>query len=564
MKFKKWIAIGLILLSTIVYGDSTGYKVDNTGRVWSYDLITKGPWVDVRAFLAVGDSNGTTGNGTDDKTAIQNAFNSLTNGGILYLPGNKIFRVSDTIHYLGSGPLIITGGGTLYFDTAAFTGYDSYTAGLVIEADLTNGTGNMSGTNTLNRTGRIGDRLTIRDVKFLSNGSRTGAFSTAHHCIQLICFDEVTIENCRIEGFNGAAFEQYGTDRVKIIGNTFKNIRQNGVGGAGCGSMLISNNHFVDVGEPVQVNGVYTEICNNIMTGVGGASVTGGAISGIHVGTSSFNELVTCSIHNNLIQLNPTYDAVQSSGIKVANEGSYTTDSYIDYISIKNNTIKGGFTTAIYVGTPPAPNGSIVIAENMIVRSSTVATQNAIKVSYETNGYGGNEWTEIYNNEIIHLDGNDHVSIDVSGAGLTAAPRTKVIGNKITTVATLASEAVSTSLIGGIIYVPFAQPGKCLASNNYKNGSRIEKIYTLANDATPSVLDGNLFLTGGTTTIRNFGDGVEAKIITIIAEHTLTITDGTNIFLSGSTNWTMNATDTLTLIQKADGKWYEISRSDKK
>ena len=41
-----------------------------------------------------------------------------------------------------------------------------------------------------------------------------------------------------------------------------------------------------------------------------------------------------------------------------------------------------------------------------------------------------------------------------------------------------------------------------------------------------------------------------------------TITDGTNIFLNGSANFNMVITDTLTLIQKADGKWYEISRSD--
>ncbi len=87
-------------------------------------------------------------------------------------------------------------------------------------------------------------------------------------------------------------------------------------------------------------------------------------------------------------------------------------------------------------------------------------------------------------------------------------------------------------------------------------------IYTLANDATPSVAAGNKFLTGGTTTITDFDDGVEGQEIIVIAEHSLDITDGTNIFLSGSTTWTMTATDTLSLICKADNKWYEIARSD--
>ena len=93
-------------------------------------------------------------------------------------------------------------------------------------------------------------------------------------------------------------------------------------------------------------------------------------------------------------------------------------------------------------------------------------------------------------------------------------------------------------------------------------GRVTRQIETLANDATPSVNGGSLFLSGGTTTITDFDDGATGQIITLIAAHTLTITDGTNIYLNGSANFTMNATDTLTLICKADNKWYEISRSD--
>jgi len=87
-------------------------------------------------------------------------------------------------------------------------------------------------------------------------------------------------------------------------------------------------------------------------------------------------------------------------------------------------------------------------------------------------------------------------------------------------------------------------------------------IRTLTDDATPSVENGRLFLTGGTTTITDFDDGIEGQIITVIAEHAITITDGTNIFLNGSANFVMAATDTLTLVCKADSKWYEIGRSD--
>ena len=84
---------------------------------------------------------------------------------------------------------------------------------------------------------------------------------------------------------------------------------------------------------------------------------------------------------------------------------------------------------------------------------------------------------------------------------------------------------------------------------------------TLANEATPTVEGGSKFLTGGTTTITDFDDGVTGQIIIIVSEHAITITDGTNIFLSASGNFVMKATDTLTLICKADGKWYELCRS---
>lgn len=85
---------------------------------------------------------------------------------------------------------------------------------------------------------------------------------------------------------------------------------------------------------------------------------------------------------------------------------------------------------------------------------------------------------------------------------------------------------------------------------------------TLADDATPSIKGFKNWITGGTTTITDFDDGFTGQQIRIFAEHSLTITDGTNIFLNGSSNFTMTDTDVLVLIQKSDGLWYEMSRGD--
>lgn len=85
---------------------------------------------------------------------------------------------------------------------------------------------------------------------------------------------------------------------------------------------------------------------------------------------------------------------------------------------------------------------------------------------------------------------------------------------------------------------------------------------TLADDATPTVAGVKYCLTGGTTTITDLDDGVTGQVVTIMADHSVTITDGTNLYLNSSGNFVMGASDTLTLICRADNKWYEIARSN--
>jgi len=81
-------------------------------------------------------------------------------------------------------------------------------------------------------------------------------------------------------------------------------------------------------------------------------------------------------------------------------------------------------------------------------------------------------------------------------------------------------------------------------------------------DATPSVAGLTVLRSDGTTTITDFDDGDTGQVFTFLAESSITITDGTNIFLNGSANFAMTDTDTLTLIQKSNGNWYELSRGD--
>ncbi len=90
-------------------------------------------------------------------------------------------------------------------------------------------------------------------------------------------------------------------------------------------------------------------------------------------------------------------------------------------------------------------------------------------------------------------------------------------------------------------------------------------IPALANSATPSIINhlpGRVYRTGGTTTITDIVFGYPGLEITIIAEHNVAITNGTNIFLRGSVNFNMKVGAALSLVQKNDGKWYETGRLD--
>jgi len=56
------------------------HDISTTGSVTTTDLITKSPWVDVRAHGATGDGS------TDDTTAIQAAITACASGGVVYFP----------------------------------------------------------------------------------------------------------------------------------------------------------------------------------------------------------------------------------------------------------------------------------------------------------------------------------------------------------------------------------------------------------------------------------------------------------------------------------------------
>ena len=96
---------------------------------------------------------------------------------------------------------------------------------------------------------------------------------------------------------------------------------------------------------------------------------------------------------------------------------------------------------------------------------------------------------------------------------------------------------------------------------------RASDIRTLADEATPSVSTGNLFVTGGTTNITDFDDGVTGQIINVLCLHTLdfdtTTAQDADHNLDGSSADLNGETGDILMWLCVDGtKWQLISYID--
>ena len=121
-------------------------------------------------------------------------------------------------------------------------------------------------------------------------------------------------------------------------------------------------------------------------------------------------------------------------------------------------------------------------------------------------------------------------------------------------------ERFSASATGNI--VNFSRETGTVLSAVGPGGTYINRVSTLGNDATPSVVNGNLFITGRTITITDFDSGVVGQVIHILSAHAITITNNAAIILDGGADFVMADGDTLTLAMFNDQVWNEVARVD--
>jgi hypothetical protein len=358
---------------------SGGYLIGGNGGTAGSCLTSDGTAYDtagvcesglnVLNFGAKCDSNGTTGNGTNDRAAIQALLATLspTLGAKVIIPAGHICRIASTdttvnTDYLSAAVsnLEVTGGGKLFFDPVLVSGHPTF--GTAISGIYAAGLQIYSPGCTLSSVSDPRDITTGRAVTTLISNINLHDFSIAsvgsynslvwnsaaepttniplnNNGIAIWCADNVQVHHLNISNFYTDAIEPWGVVGATIEGNLLTDVGFNGLGAGWISDFEISNNTMVGVGQGFEVDALRTSFTGNVVSNfaMNGIWAVGGPSSGTNVSTTfSGNTL--------------TKDAAApagSVGIKVACNGA--TSTCIDVANVGVNTIYGALGAGVYV-----------------------------------------------------------------------------------------------------------------------------------------------------------------------------------------------------------------------
>lgn len=403
----------------------------------------------------------------------------------------------DVVEALGGGVVWLPAG--TYKTTATLTLYDGVR--LLGAGNSYNGTGGSTGKGTVLKVTGNAPGITINGATGygfeIANMHILGDGDASQDGIYLVKSNSSVPRSSYIHDIS---IESVGRDGIRFDGFSYITCERVHVVSAGAHGF-----YTLDVTtNPVQEYLYFRDCSANSCTGNGFNFTSGGLIN-----------LYACD------------SAKNAKGLVISGD---TYQIYTTHLSLSQNTSQG-----IEISADTGNIGRFSFRDTFIYMVGTSASEKAI-YTHRTSTYTvGN----------IHFD-----NVDITKDGATS-PTTAI---DIDTSFDDSSLTKIRNASGGAVSVPTDK--NFIYEDVIKSG-----IEALADDATPTVQGAKKVKTGGTTTITDFDDGYTGQVIILVSEHAITITDGTNIFLNGSTNWTMAATDTLTLICKSDNLWYEIGRS---
>jgi hypothetical protein len=563
---------------------------------------------------------GATGDGvTDDTAAFASAFAAAAGGAVLIAPGSyKLttwtgFTQTADLRVVGSGQGVVTitgpGGAVNFITTDEF---NVHLEGLTLTAF-------QYGVFIDNRTDAL-DYVRIHDVGFTA-GDRlvTDAGSSLVQDLTEFRVTDClvsTVENAIKVRAPNIGFAYVNQNRIDgCSGDAGIAIGDNDVSGVRS-YIIVTENIVTDVevnsgeahgiivyGERVLIDGNVVENIDNAGSGTGAEGI--------------YTKALHATITNNLLRdAGLTEGAITIKGEAGTTGGNLRVcDNYVffsedpgfetvgiwldalDNLDISRNTIIGAYNGIKVNGgqdnvtvcdnrfkdiisrrcislSTSADGSNFVISGNVgrNVGTGSSASSEGILVTVAT----GITLTslQIANNQFHDLNASvstqrDAIIIDVDGT----LNRVQVIGNRaedchqllnVTGDGTIAGLVVVANDGLGCSATTIIEVSGDLTVTDYTtahNAGFVPAATTLADDATPSVADGEWFVTGGTTTITDFDDGVVGQTIEVLSAHAVTITHGaTTILLKGEIDFVMAAGDTLTLTMFEDGKWQEVGR----
>jgi len=562
--------------------DADGYKISNLA-----DLITEGPWADVRAFGA--DPTGV----SDSYTAFYNAATS--GAGTVFVPKGTYrlnsplslgvnFIAEDgavVINYYGTGTAITTGGSS-YHTGRIISGFQ-----LVSKSSGQNGILISGGTFVKARNividdfDGIGLRVGVAGVSgvYFANISEIYCRNATVQGATGLLVDGVSIPNSNANTFTNVAVKGKWTTLFNIKGNSNLFLMGNAevnTTGNGCSDV------WKIEGLGNEINGCYYE-----MSAAGDPPDSIFSFTSTSSGNKVKNIYATAGIKNvysytddqgwgNELSYAPlgwnfsfpvenksVENLVSNSHFKYMNGNAPYGWTIINQSARESSVVRGSKYSLKMTGTSYANcyaaghsssisglpierfQGKTVVA-GVWVKSTDSSTQ-PLKIWAGGTGYGGNTHTG---------DGTWQFITAMAGVPEDATNLSLQLRSNGTT---YFSEPI---LVEGV-HLPYPNPRPLNDGYARMAGPFIGSPFATFADGetTPDVSDGNHYKTANTlaTTITDFTSGAAGQEITIVfGDANTTVSDAGNIKLSGA--FTSTANDTLKILY--DGtNWFEISRS---
>jgi hypothetical protein len=495
----------------------------STGTEIFDDIITKGPWIDVRAYGAKGDGS------TDDSVAFQAAIDYIktVGSGCLFIPIGvyKILTSLDCTGFLGNigntyKSLNILGAsinGSRILGATSGTPIFDFTA-----------SGYCSMEN-LRITGHSSD---IPNVAILLARNSDAGSAGVHN------FRRIFVEG----EFTKGGIYDFASEE-----NVYDNVRITITGGGATWCIAFSDSNFESIVSAYQT----------ILPGT--SPMTRTVIIAPQFMMYGTEATGTClSIHGDVRDLDCYGPYMYSRAQSHVRMYSPNTSKVPFRISFRNPRTESYATTS-------KPDYSIFMTGASDGAFSEILVDNAFLGAYIYEIYQDNTVTGTFSGLI---DRARTVNATELKFNKVTNSKINILQGDLTVDTSITKSEVNNYHTGTI---SLAGKDSVITRNFYTRlfqtdlFKRASDIRTLADEATPSVASGNLFKTGGTANdpITDFDDGVTGQRITIFAEHSIVVdVDAGNIFLDGAVDFNMDSGDTLSLVCKADNKWYEISRSD--